>query len=247
MSRNIVIVGATSAICRQVAVELVKPGDKVCLAARNADELSRIAADIQIRNSPERIIVRHFDTNEFEAHQNFIEDINANLNGIDIVLIATGVLGDQTAARESIPEIVQIINSNFVGIATVLAPLANIMEAQGYGRIAVLSSVVGDRGRQSNYIYGSAKSGINGYLSGLRNRLYSRGVSVTTIKLGFVDTKMITGMNNTFLHARPDVVAKKIVTKIGASAAITYIPWFWRYIMLIIIHIPEIVFKRLRL
>lgn len=247
MPRCIVIFGATSTICRQAAIKLVKPNDRVCLAARDFSELSRIAADLQIRNRPELVITRKFDTDDFDTHHDLVEEINQCLGGMDIVLVGTGTLGDQVAARSSIPAIRQIINSNFVGIATILAPVANIMEKKKSGQIAVLTSVAGDRGRQSNYIYGSAKSGISAYLSGLRNRLSVQGVGVTTIKLGFVDTKMIAGVNRAFLIASPQRVAKEIAIKLERGAGITYIPWFWRYIMLIITHIPEAIFKRLTL
>lgn len=247
MSRCIIIFGATSTICRQAAIELVKPNDRVCLAARDFLELSRIAADLRIRNCPELVITRQFDAGDFDNHQATVEEINQSLGGMDIVLVGTGTLGDQVAARSSIPAIREIINSNFVGIATVLAPVANIMEKKKSGQIAVLTSVAGDRGRQSNYIYGSAKSGISAYLSGLRNRLHTQGVSVTTIKLGFVDTKMIAGMNQTFLMASPQRVAKTIAITLERKDGIAYIPWFWRYIMLIITHMPESIFKRLTL
>jgi decaprenylphospho-beta-D-erythro-pentofuranosid-2-ulose 2-reductase len=247
MSRCIVIIGATSTICRQVVVKMVRPDDRVCLAARSSSELSRIASDLQIRNNPELIITRHFDTDDFDAHHGLIGEIYECLGGLDIVVVGTGALGDQMAARSSIPAIREIINSNFVGIATVLAPVANIMEEQRSGSIAVLSSVAGDRGRQSNYIYGSAKSGMSAYLGGLRNRLFTHGVTVLTIKLGFVDTKMIAGMGGTFLRASPFVVARSIVGKLEGGGGIVYLPWFWRYIMLVIIHIPEFVFRRLKL
>jgi len=247
MSRCIVIIGATSTICRQVAVEMVRPNDRVCLAARNFSELSRIAADLQIRNNPELIIIRQFDTGDFDAHHLLIDEIHQSLGGMDVVLVGTGALGDQMAARSSIPAIKEIINSNFVGIATMLAPVANIMETQRGGSIAVLTSVAGDRGRQSNYIYGSAKSGMTAYLSGLRNRLSTLGVTVLTIKLGFVDTKMIAGMSGAFLRASPHEVARSIVARLEGGGGTVYFPWFWRYIMLIIVHIPEFVFSRLKL
>lgn len=247
MPRCIVVFGATSTICRQVALELVEPHDRVCLAARNLSELSRVAADLQIRNRPGLIFTRPFDTDDFDAHNSLVQDIYQCLGRLDIVIVGTGMLGDQMAARGSIPAITQIINSNFLGIATVLAPVADIMETQCSGRIAVLSSVAGDRGRQSNYIYGSAKSGISAYLSGVRNRLFARGITVSTIKLGFVDTKMIAGMRGAFLRASPHKVAKDIVASLERGAGIVYLPWFWRYIMLVIRSIPESFFKRLRL
>ncbi|MFK2904146.1 SDR family NAD(P)-dependent oxidoreductase [Dyella ginsengisoli] len=234
-------------ICRQATLEMVRPGDRVCLAARNASELSRIASDLQIRRKPELVITRLFDTNDFGDHQRFIEEIHQTLGALDIILVGTGVLGDQIAARSSIPAIREILNSNFVGIATLLSSVANIMESQRSGIIAVLSSVAGDRGRQSNYIYGSAKSGMTAYLSGLRNRLSDSGVRVLTIKLGFVDTRMIAGMGGAFLRASPYYIGRRIVAKLDGESGNVYLPWFWRYIMLVIVHIPEGIFRRLKL
>jgi len=247
MSKRILIVGATSSICRHISNELVQPGDSVCLAARNREELSNIAADLEIRNSPQAIFTRHFDSNEFDGHEQFVHEVSELLGGIDIVVVATGVLGDQIKARSSTSDMLQIINSNFTGIATVLGHVANVMEYQKSGHIIVLSSVAGDRGRQSNYIYGAAKSAINAYMGGLRNRLFASGAKVTTVKLGFVDTKMIAGMESAFLQASPEYIAKKLVSKITKSDGVIYLPWFWRYIMMIIIHIPVFIFKRLKL
>ena len=117
----------------------------------------------------------------------------------------------------------------------------------GNGFIIALSSVAGDRGRQSNYIYGSAKGGLSVFLQGLRNRLFHSGVRVITIKLGFVDTAMTFGLPNLFLVASPQEVGKKIVKAVNRGRNVVYIPWFWRLIMGIICSIPECVFKRLKL
>ena len=247
MARRIALFGATSTICRQVALQLVQPGDRVCLAARNLAELSRVASDLTIRNRPAIVLEKRFDTGERSAHQALAEEICESLGGLDIVIVGTGELGDQAAARSSIAAIERIVHSNFTGIATLLAPIADHMERQGSGRIVVLSSVAGDRGRQSNYVYGSAKSGMSIYLEGLENRVHRAGVCVRTIKLGFVDTKMVFGRSGMFLVATPEDAAGAIVAKMRSGSGVAYIPWFWRYIMLAIVHIPSILFKRMAL
>jgi decaprenylphospho-beta-D-erythro-pentofuranosid-2-ulose 2-reductase len=247
MGRKILLLGATSTIMRKIANELISRGDSVCLCARNIEEAHRIAADIKVKFGIENIIVKQFDTSDFDSHEELIKSAHDELGGIDIALAGTGELGDQIKARNSVSMIKSIIDSNFVGLVTTLSVVANYMEQQRSGCICVLSSVAGDRGRQSNYIYGSAKSGITAFLQGLRNRLSSHGVYVITVKLGFVDTKMIAGKSGTFLVAAPDAVAKFIARKIRVGADVVYYPLFWRYIMLIIKLIPETIFKRLKL
>lgn len=248
MLKRILILAATSTICRHVALQLAKPGDRICLAARNLPELSRIASDLALRNSCEFVIERRFDAFEFGAHAQLVEDCVEALGGIDVVVIGSGELGDQIEARNSIPSIRAIIDSNYTGIATILASISTEMLRQGGGHIVVLSSVAGDRGRQSNYIYGSAKCGISTYLEGLENRLHRHGIRVSTIKLGFVDTRMIFTTTNKFLVASPTSVGKQIAGLVRKGrSGVTYIPGFWRYIMFIISIIPSYVFKRMSL
>jgi NADP-dependent 3-hydroxy acid dehydrogenase YdfG len=227
---------------------MTSEGDRVCLAARNTDELARIAPDLATRKGPEFVIERAFDTSDFASHAAFVTECLQALGGIDIVVIGTGQLGDQVEARQSVDAIRAIVDSNFTGIATVLSQIVPHMIAQGSGHIVVLSSVAGDRGRQSNYVYGSAKSGMSAYLQGLENRLHGHNIRVSNIKLGFVDTRLIFTNKGKFLVASPGGVAKSIVdiTRRGRSG-VAYVPGFWRYIMLIIIHIPAFIFKRLTL
>ncbi len=247
MERKILLLGATSTIIRQVALRLISKNDKVCLAARNTEEAARIAADLKVRLQLKEVFVKKFDTSDMDSHQSMIESVCHDLGGLDVVVVGTGELGDQIKARVSIPIVKAIIDSNYVGIATTLSVVAEFMEKQKSGCICVLSSVAGDRGRQSNYIYGSAKSGITTFLQGLRNRLSPHGVRVITMKLGFVDTKMIAGKTGMFLVASPEATADCIVKKINTGADVVYYPFFWRYIMLIIKSIPEFIFKKLNL
>jgi short-subunit dehydrogenase len=141
----------------------------------------------------------------------------------------------------------KIIVANFTGAASILGYCANFLEQKKHGFIIGISSVAGDRGRQSNYVYGAAKGALSLYLQGLRNRLFASGVRVITIKPGFVDTAMTYGLPGLFLVASPHDIGKRIVAALDKSADVVYLPWFWRYIMLIIKHVPEPIFKRMKL
>ncbi|SFG20812.1 Short-chain dehydrogenase [Duganella sp. CF458] len=247
MANRILLLGATSTIMRQVALNLIGKDDKVCLAARNTEELAVIAADLRIRTGAALITTHKFDTSDFATHQELVETAQHELGGLDIVVAGTGALGDQLKARQSLATIKDIIDSNYVGIATTFSVAANILEQQGSGCLCVLSSVAGDRGRQSNYLYGSAKSGMSAFMQGLRNRLAPAGVRVITIKLGFIDTKMVAGKSGTFLMASPEAAGAHIAKRVREGADVVYFPFFWRYIMLIIRNIPEFIFKRMKL
>jgi decaprenylphospho-beta-D-erythro-pentofuranosid-2-ulose 2-reductase len=162
------------------------------------------------------------------------------------VVLAFGYLGDQLAARDfKVGE--KIIAANFTGAASILSHCANYFELKKSGFIIGIASVAGDRGRQSNYVYGAAKGALALYLQGLRNRLYVSGVQVITIKPGFVDTAMTYGLPGLFLVASPQYIGERIVNSLEKPADVVYLPWFWRYIMLIIKCIPEPVFKRMKL
>jgi NAD(P)-dependent dehydrogenase (short-subunit alcohol dehydrogenase family) len=162
------------------------------------------------------------------------------------VVLAFGYLGDQLAARDfSVGE--KVIAANFTGAASILSHCANYFETLQRGFIIGISSVAGDRGRQSNYVYGAAKGALSLYLQGLRNRLFSSGVRVITIKPGFVDTAMTYGLPGLFLVASPQDIGERIASTPNKKPDVVYLPWFWRYIMLIIQHVPEPIFKRLKL
>jgi short-subunit dehydrogenase len=163
------------------------------------------------------------------------------------VVSAIGYLGDQDLAFTDPDEARTILTTNFTGPVILLDELSRLLIEQQKGFIIGIASVAGDRGRQSNFIYGSAKGGFNIYLQGLRNRLFRDNVQVLTVKPGFVDTAMTFGLDGLFLVAQPEEIGENIVQAMEKKKDIVYLPFFWRYIMLIIRSIPELLFKRLSL
>lgn len=245
MSGNVLILGATSAIARGTAAAFAARGDNLYLASRDLVELKRIAADLQVRYGV-KVSYSLFDAAATETHPAFFISVLKEVQHLNGVVVAFGLLGDQQAAREfELAE--KIIASNFTGAVSILSICANYFEPLKRGFIIGITSVAGDRGRQSNYVYGAAKGAFSLYLQGLRNRLFASGVRVVTIKPGFVDTAMTFGLPGLFLVASPQNIGKQIVRTLAKSADIVYLPGFWRYIMLIIKHIPEPIFKRLKM
>jgi decaprenylphospho-beta-D-erythro-pentofuranosid-2-ulose 2-reductase len=245
MSSNVLILGATSAIARGTATAFAARGDNLYLASRDLEELKRIAADIKIRYGV-KVSYGLFDAAATDTHPTFFQSVLNEMQELNGVALAFGLLGDQQAAREfAVAE--KIIASNFTGAVSILSICANYFEPHKRGFIIGISSVAGDRGRQSNYVYGAAKGGLSLYLQGLRNRLFHSGVRVITIKPGFVDTAMTFGLPGMFLVASPQDIGKKIVSTLSKSTDIAYLPGFWRFIMLIIKHVPEFIFKRMKM
>ncbi len=244
MIKNILIIGATSAIAESVARKYAAQGDKLYLIARNEPRLTTIAADLRIRGAAD-VVVATMDVNDFSTHNSVVEKAYVALSTIDVVLIAYGSLPEQKALEKSAQDTVESCNTNALSVISFLTILANRFEEQKHGTIAVITSVAGDRGRQSNYIYGASKAMVSVFLQGLRNRLYHSQVNVLDIKPGFVDTPMTAHIKKGGpLWAQPEAVAKDIVKAIEKKKDILYTPFFWRYIMLIIRSIPEAVFKK---
>jgi hypothetical protein len=187
------------------------------------------------------------EATDLAAHEPMLVAAEEALGGIDIALIAHGTLPDQKACEASVELTLQEINTNGLSVIALATRVANRMEAQGSGSIAVISSVAGDRGRQSNYVYGAAKGLVTRFLQGLRNRLAKKGVQVLTIKPGFVDTPMTAAFKKGALWAQPDDVARGILAAIENGKNEVYLPGFWWLIMAIIRHIPEPIFKKLSL
>jgi short-subunit dehydrogenase len=169
------------------------------------------------------------------------------MGGLAGVIVAFGTVGHHQEALKEFKKAKSILETNFLGACSILTHCANYLEREQAGFIIAFSSVAGDRGRQSNYIYGAAKGGLSIFLQGLRNRLSSSHVHVMTVKPGFVDTAMTFGRSDIFLVASPQYVGKRIVKALEKSCYEIYIPWFWRPIMWIIKLIPESIFKRLKL
>lgn len=244
--KRVVIFGATSAIARATARLLAARGDQLFLVARDAAKLGATAQDLRVRGAP-AVNVAVADLNDFARHEALLDEAEAALGGLEVVLIAHGTLPDQRELERSFEATERELRTNFLSVVSLLTPLANRLEAQGAGTIAVISSVAGDRGRASNYVYGTAKGALSLFLQGLRNRLYRSGVRVVTIKPGFVDTPMTAGVEKNALFASPEAVAKGIVAALEGGRDVVYLPGFWRLIMLVIRALPERLFKRLNL
>lgn len=245
MSR-ILILGATSAIAEQTARVYAERGEQLMLVGRDKAKLERLAEDLKIRGA-EQTAWLAMDLNDTSQHEALLIKTEKKLGGVDLVLITYGTLGDQRAGEQDFAVAEQELQTNCLGVLSLLTLLANRFEAQQSGHIAVISSVAGDRGRQSNYIYGTAKGALNIFLQGLRNRLHKAGVHVLTVKPGFVDTPMTQDFKKGLLWVKPEVIAQGIVRAIDKKRDVVYLPFFWRYIMLIIRLIPEFIFKRLSL
>jgi short-subunit dehydrogenase len=242
----VLILGASSSIARAAAYAFAAKGHTLYLAGRDMLDLERLAADIKVRYQVDACF-GYFDAADFDTHASFLQKVVEEMQGLKGVLAAFGEFKDQQKAITDFSYAKKIIDINFTGMCSILTACGNYLGRQGDGFIIAISSVAGDRGRQSNYIYGAAKAGLNAFLEGLRNRLYHAGVRVITIKPGFVDTAMTYGLPNLFLVASPQEVGEKIVRTLNRSRDVIYIPWFWRDIMRIIRAIPEPLFKRLKL
>jgi len=246
VNKSVLILGATSAISRSTAEAFAARGYSLYLAGRDVRELERLASDLKIRCRAE-VHWGAFEAEDYDSHAGFIEQVKDEMGGLEGVLLAFGYLGEQRLSACDLAERVAVIARNLTGAINLLEPLAAYFEHRKTGFIIGISSVAGDRGRRSNYIYGSAKGGFSIYLQGLRHRLFRAGVRVMTVKAGFVDTAMTYGMPGLFFVARPAYVGEQIVRALEKGRDVAYIPWFWRYLMLVLKLIPESIFKRLKL
>jgi short-subunit dehydrogenase len=243
---GLLIIGATSAIAEATARMLAVRRYPIYLVGRNKEKLAAIAADLSVRGST-RVSSEVLDLNDLPSHEAMLERADQFLGGLDIVLIAHGTLSDQSACEDSVVATLHELKTNALSVVALLTRIANRLSQRRAGTIAVISSVAGDRGRSSNYVYGSAKALVTTFLSGLRQRLRSLGVAVITIKPGFVDTPMTAAFKKGPLWAQPETVAAGIVRALDRKSAVVYLPGFWWLIMLVIRAIPERIFVRLKL
>ena len=249
MSERILLVGASSAIAQELARKLCQRGCHLVLAGRDADELESIATDLRIRYQS-TVHIEPFDALQFTEHANFVERcVSLFEQPLDGVVICYGTMHDQQQAQTDWNLTDQMIQTNFTSVVSLMNLLAEYFVQQKAGYLAAISSVAGDRGRQSNYLYGSTKAALSAYLQGLRNRLYTKGVHVLTIKPGMVDTSMTDGLVNpdSFLVSSPQQVARDIDRALQSQKNILYTPRKWWWVMCVIRWLPEQVFKRLKL
>ncbi|OUS32362.1 short-chain dehydrogenase [Gammaproteobacteria bacterium 45_16_T64] len=242
--KNWVILGATSAIAEEVMRLWASRGYKLFLVARNQDKMDIIKEDLSVRGAMQ-VETFVMDANEITKHISLLEEADKRLGHVDGVFVAHGTLPDQKACEKSYEAAYQEIHTNALSVISLLTEVANRFESRGHGDIAVISSVAGDRGRQSNYVYGAAKALLSTYLQGLRNRLVKSNVHVLTIKPGFVDTPMTADFDKGALWASTEQVATGIVNAVDKKRNEAYLPGFWWAIMFIIKHVPEFIFKKL--
>jgi decaprenylphospho-beta-D-erythro-pentofuranosid-2-ulose 2-reductase len=242
----VVIFGATSRIARELALRFAERGNAICVAGRDAGEIDAIANDIAVRTGV-RAIGRVFDAADPASHPALVANIEAELGPLTAAVVAFGDMGDQKRAEADPEHLQRVLVTNFVGAATLLEALAAPMASRGKGALVVIGSVAGDRGRQSNYAYGSAKAGLEAFVGGLRNRLFRRGVHVLLVKPGFIDTRMTWGLETRIPIASPEALSRAVIEALDRKADTLYHPAFWRLVMGVIRTMPEAVFKRLSL
>jgi decaprenylphospho-beta-D-erythro-pentofuranosid-2-ulose 2-reductase len=241
---TVLILGAKSDIARAIAHRFAKDGYDLQLAARRVDALSDDKADLELRYGVS-VSLHEFDALAIETHRAFARNL---LVLPDIAVCAVGYMGQQTESEHDMSAASIVVRSNYEGPASILAELANGFETRGSGALVGISSVAGERGRATNYVYGSSKAGLTAFLSGLRNRLFKRGVHVVTVVPGFVATRMTEGMKlPARLTAQPDDVAAAIQRAILRKRDVVYVLRVWRIIMLLISIIPETIFKKSRI
>jgi short-subunit dehydrogenase len=242
--KRILIIGATSGIATACA-RLWAEGSRFFLVARDAERGRQVAEDLAARGAADTY-VHVLDVTRTAEHAAMFEQCDLALGGVDIALIAHGILSDQAVCQVDVGAALREFDTNASSVIALLTVLGERMAQAGGGTIGVLSSVAGDRGRASNYVYGAAKAAVSAYCEGMRARLLPRRVHVLTIKPGPVATPMTLGTKLPGpLVASPERVARDIVKAIDARASTLYTPWFWRWIMAVICALPESVLRRL--
>ena len=238
------ILGATSDMAIAIAEKFAAEGFNIQLAARSVSRLEPLQSDLAIKYGS-RVSIHEFDALAFDTHDTFFNELEPKP---DVAVCVFGILGENEKATADWSQASTIINTNYTGAVSILNVIARYYEQKGEGVIVGISSVAGLRGRQSNYLYGSAKAGFTAYLSGLRNKLYHKGVHVVTVQPGFVYTKMTEDIKlPKMLTAKPGEVADAVYSAVRKKKDVIYVKWFWKYIMLMIRNVPEFVFKKMKL
>jgi hypothetical protein len=245
--RRTALFGAASGIAEQVARLFAERGDRLVLVARDAGALLRIADDLKVRGAAQvETVVADFS--DLESLGEVAAMAWAAFDGLDTALVAYGTLPDQKRTETDPAALREALSINFMSPAALANVLALRFEAQGTGTLAVITSVAGDRGRQSNYAYGAAKGGLQRFLEGLRHRLRASSVRVLDIRPGFVSTRMTAHLpQGGPLWAAPEKVARTIVAALDGGRDVLYAPGFWRAIMLVVRSLPRPLFHRTKL
>jgi len=244
MTAPVLILGANSDIARALAHTYAQAGHSLYLAARKSERLHADVSDLKLRYGAEAHALE-FDARAFDSHEAFYAQL---AHKPEMVICVFGYLGEQEEAEGNWQMAQQILDVNYTGAVSILHVAAQHMRKEGKGTIVGISSVAGERGRGSNYYYGSAKAGFTAFLSGLRNKLSKENIHVMTVKPGFARTAMTEGLDLPGpLTAEPAQVAKDIFKAVKKKKDVVYTLWMWRWVMLIIRNIPEFLFKKLSL
>jgi decaprenylphospho-beta-D-erythro-pentofuranosid-2-ulose 2-reductase len=246
MSKRVLIIGGSSAIAISVARRYAADGARIGLIARRAEAIRSLQADLKVRGATE-VEGWVVDATDIEGQAKVLDEAWTRFDGIDHLLVAFGVLPDQSVCQTNVSVALSSFDVNARSVIAALTDVANRFERQGRGVIGVIASPAGVRGRASNYVYGAAKASVINFCSGLRQRLASRGVRVVTILPGFVDTPMTRNFSKGMLWAQPSSVGSDIYSAMNKGAHYCYTPWFWRYINFAVNCIPEEIFIRLKL
>jgi short-subunit dehydrogenase len=240
--KRVLILGATSGIAADMARLYAARGARLYLVGRSPEKMRTLTESVGVA----LVGTRAADFDDTAAASGIIDAAVAALGGVDVAIIAHGLLGDQLATEKTYAAAEAVIRTNFLSVVALLIPLANHWETAGRGgHIAVLSTVAAERGRPRNFTYGAAKSALNTYLQGLRTRLYRAGIQVHTIKLGPVDTPMTASHRKHLLFAKSSAAAASIIDAIDRGRTEPYVPWFWRWIMLVVRNLPEWALQKL--
>jgi len=246
-TRRIIILGATSGIALEIQRQLALQGHELLLVARSPERLATLQADLTTRGA-HQVFTYSADLASIHQHASIFDFARRTFPDFDTVLLAYGSMHDQRDSEASVDTLLEELHVNFVSATAILTLFAADFERRRTGCLAAITSVAGDRGRRSNYVYGSAKGALALFLQGLRSRLHPAGVRVITIKPGPVQTPMTDHLPNAARFADPKQVARDIVRALERrSPDVLYTPKIWRYIMAAVGQIPEGIFKRLSL
>jgi short-subunit dehydrogenase len=245
VAQRIVIIGAASAMAEAAARLWAAQGARIALVGRNGARLQAIAADLKARGATE-LTIAELDCAKADASAE-LNKLASDFCGLDIVLLAYGVLGDQGACERDPAASAEMLQVNFTSASAWCQAAANVFEAQKSGSLLVIGSVAGDRGRQSNYVYGASKAGLGVLVQGIAHRLARNGARAVLIKPGFVDTPMTSAFPKGPLWAKADALGAIIVAAAQKGGPVVYAPSFWRFIMLVIRSVPSAVFHKTKL
>ena len=244
---SVLVLGGGSEIALATVRALVAGRTRhVVLAARRPVELEGVAAELRGAGA-ETVSLVAFDADEVERHTAFVDEVFDARGDLDVVLVAAGVLGDQEAAERDPVLAASVLHTNFTGLAAAMIAASRRLRTQGHGTLVVLSSVAGERGRRSNFVYGASKAGLDAFAQGLGDALHGSGVRVLVVRPGFVATKMTAGLKPAPLSTTPEAVGAAIVAGLAGRAHTVWVPAPLRFVFSALRHLPRPLFRRLDL